>query len=229
MCRAPVVTWTQSSSNRALVRPAPSLLELDQATLQLGVRDSFFPSSHPLISGYHVAVDGSESEVDFQKLWLREGRLVAGQSSQSAQPYDSHDYMVLQIERRETRDDWAGLPGIEGFDDKFSEIIASTALDSEQKKKALSDLWPEFSEGVRRSRDLITKDKDRIAASVAADLKVRLEPLPGLDFEIGGGETGDERTGGFDFLDVRVAAQATDLEGLGHEVAAALNANPFAA
>lgn len=202
-----------------------SLLALDKAALELGVRDTFFPSDNPLMSGYHVALDSSEADVDFDRLWLRDGRLVAGNSPETAQPYDAHDYMVLQIERRASRDDWSGLPGIDGFDERFSDIIASGTLDVAQKKEALRDVWPEFSEAVHRSRDLISKDKERIAASVAADLKVRLEPLPGLDFE--SVRSVPDRLAPFDFLDVTVAAEASDLESVGPGIASALEANPF--
>lgn len=79
-----------------------SIVGLNEARLELGVRDSFFPTN-PFSSGYYLAVNAEEADVDIKKLWLSKGRLVKGPDPLRANPYEDHDYMVLEIERHEPR------------------------------------------------------------------------------------------------------------------------------
>ena len=46
---------------------------------------------------------GEPTDVDVSQLWFDRGRLVKGARPESAVPYADHDYMVIEIERRETR------------------------------------------------------------------------------------------------------------------------------
>lgn len=186
------------------------IISIDQASLQIGVRDSFFPGAqNPLRSGFHVAIDAAREEVDFTRLWLANGRLVTGTHPEAAVPYSDHDYMVLQIERRGSRQDWPRLPVIAGYNKKFSAIIANSALTWEKKKEELTRVWPEFTEAVVQSRDLISRDKQQIRVSVQADLQERMklakEAAEGLVFEScgwGGHDRKAMRIEEFDFADV---------------------------
>ena len=81
-----------------------SILQLDSTALQLGVSDHFYPNN-PLRSGYHVAIAAPPAEVDFGPLWLVNGRLVKGTRPERSVPYEDHDYMVIEVERRLSRDD----------------------------------------------------------------------------------------------------------------------------
>jgi len=158
------------------------ILAFDKSRLQLGVRDSFF-TNNPLRSGYHVAIDASEADVDFDMLWLKGSRLMKGASPDDLATYEDHDYMVLEIERIPSRDDWSSLHELSKFEGQFSGLITNPTMDRDQKIMALKRMWPEFQEALRASRSLIHRDKERIATDVAADLKKRLPKEPGLDFE----------------------------------------------
>ena len=75
---------------------------MTETRLELGIRDSFF-SGNPLKAGYHVGIDAEPTDVDVSQLWFDRGRLVKGARPESAVPYADHDYMVIEIERREKR------------------------------------------------------------------------------------------------------------------------------
>ena len=194
------------------------IISIDQAALRIGVRDTFFPGAqNPLRSGFHVAIDAARPEVDFQRLWLVDGRLLTGTHPEAAVPYSDTDYLVLQIERRASRQDWPRLPVMADYNKKFSAIIASSALTWEKKKEELSRIWPEFTEAVAQSRDLISRDKLQIRVSVQTDLRERMKPAKeaaeGLVFESrgwGGYDRKDMRVGEFDFADVADQIDFTD-------------------
>jgi len=149
-----------------------SILGLDKARLELGVLDSF--DTTPLRPGYHVGVAAPAEEVPFQGLWLREGRLVQGSDPVAAAPYRDHDYMVVEIQRKETYDNWAALPGVEEIQEKFSAILGDGGLSVDDRKERLDQMWPEFMTLLRNTRELTPSDRKRIAHIVLQDLKNQL-------------------------------------------------------
>ncbi len=86
-----------------------SVLGLDQATLHLGIRESFSPGSKPLSSGFYLCIDASEASVDRSQLWVVNGRLQKGKDAPSSTAYTDYDYMLLAIEQLDHRDDWQQL------------------------------------------------------------------------------------------------------------------------
>ncbi|MBN2528055.1 MAG: hypothetical protein JXR76_16815 [Deltaproteobacteria bacterium] len=153
-----------------------SILNLDEAQLQIGINDSFY-SNNPLRAGFHVAINAKRDDVDFTNLWLKNGHLLEGADISSAKPYDAQDYMVLEIEHRDHLDDWAGLPELAGYDKAFSEIIKNANLMRETQKSKLNEHYIQFREAVKTSKALITPDKERICQSVANDLKDRMSEV----------------------------------------------------
>jgi hypothetical protein len=193
------------------------ILGFDKSKLQLGVRDSFF-TNNPLRSGYHVAIDAAEADVDFDRLWLEGSQLKKGSRPDDLATYEDEDYMVLQIERIPSRDDWASLLELSKFENLFSQIIVSPAMDRDQKIVALQKMWPEFRETLRASRSLIHRDKERIATDVAEDLKKRLPKEP----ELGG----FERASTFAYAEVASKFDPRDTKSQDLAVRA-LEGNPF--
>ena len=84
------------------------------------------PERAPLRSGVYIGIGAPPGSVDMEKLWLSKGRLVKGADPIAAarQPYQDHDYLVLEVERLETRDDWPSLPGITEFQEKIAAILS---------------------------------------------------------------------------------------------------------
>jgi hypothetical protein len=178
-----------------------SILKLNESRLELGVKDSFY-SNKPLRAGFYIAMDASLSDVDFSQLWL-DGGLKFGRDPFQAKSFDKHDYMVIEIERTVTRDDWAALPGFKTVQDKFNAIMADGATDSTEKRNRLKAVWPEFYSLLDTSTGLITADKKKIADGVKARLTTQLEAgsNPFESRSIGGRKI-TVNPMGFDFLDV---------------------------
>ena len=206
-----------------------SILGLNGSQLALGIRD-VVNAGKPLRSGYYLGVSAPAGEVDLQTLWLKDGRLVQGADPMVARPYQDHDYMVLEIERRDTREDWPSLPGIAEFQDQFAVIMGDGKLTVADKRARLRDLWPGFTQALTVSRFLTAPHREVIANDVSKDLQARLDAIENKNpFETR--SWGDARTRAiaptdFDFIDVGVYTDRGDPASV-RQAREALTRNPF--
>ena len=153
-----------------------SILDLDSTKLQLGIRDSFY-KNNPLRSGYHIGIAAPEADIETDKLWLREGRLIKGTDPIVGTPYAEHDYMVVEVELRETREDWPALPKVADFNAQIATIMADAGLRLEEKSARLNNLWPGFQQALLDSKYLTRRDAERIAFNVQEDIKPRIKAM----------------------------------------------------
>ena len=156
-----------------------SVLGLDEATLHLGVRDTFGvgsagDGSAPFATGYFVGIAAADQSIDPAQLWLANGRLLKGTTQLTSKPYSDHDYMVLSIERLETREDWQTLEGLTQFLPRFSNILSDVEFTMAEKRSRLAALWPPFVQMLGESPQLTGPDRDRIASEVGDDYAKRL-------------------------------------------------------
>ena len=151
-----------------------SVLGLDEATLHVGVRDSFGTGFAPFATGYFVGIAAPDQSVDPAQLWLANGRLLKGATQLTSKPYSDHDYMVLSIERIQTREDWQALDGVAQFLARFGNIMSDVEFTMPEKRSRLATLWPPFVQMLNESPQLTEPDRDRIAAEVGADYSKRL-------------------------------------------------------
>jgi hypothetical protein len=151
-----------------------SVLGLDQATLHLGVHDSFSDASTPFSSGYFACIGAPDQGVDATQLWLVHGRLLKGSNPVSATAYTDHDYMVLAIERLDSRDDWQNLPSISDFLPKFANVMSDAEFTVEEKRNRLAGLWAPFLQILDNSPHLTGPDRDRIATRIGDEFVTRL-------------------------------------------------------
>jgi hypothetical protein len=160
------------------------ILGLGNTELRLGVNDTF-SGDNPLRSGFLVGIGAPVAEVEKQvPLWLKDGRLVQGNSAPLAIPYDQHDYFVIQIERLERRPDWPGLPGLDKYQSRFSAILSKGDGSQDTIYKQLNGLWPEFREALETSPFLTRHDAGEIATDTQVDLKRRVASISSnLPFE----------------------------------------------
>jgi hypothetical protein len=152
-----------------------SILSLDQTVLRLGVNDTFFPGN-PLRAGFSVGIGAAAATVDVNRLWVRGGHLVSGADPVVGKPYTDHDYLIVQIERRDTREDWPALPGIREFNEQFAQIMGA-AGPAAGKRHRLAALWPGFVQALDSSAHLTAAHAEKIKADVAADLTTRLDAI----------------------------------------------------
>jgi hypothetical protein len=152
-----------------------SILGLGTTKLRLGINDTF-GGANGLRSGFHVGIGAPEAQVPLRELWVREGRLVQGNSLALADPYTGNDYFVLYLERLARRDDWPGLPGVVEFDEQFKKVLKGSGT-VEAKRAELAAQWPSFREALVTSPFLTRFDAGQIANDVAVDLKKRLDAM----------------------------------------------------
>jgi hypothetical protein len=147
------------------------IVGLDETRLQLGV-DATFPAATTLSTGYHVGIGAPAAEVPLERLWLRDGRLLAGDDPVSGLPFDADDYLVISIERVDALTDWPALPGMADMTRRISLAMSVRAMD--EKRARLREVWPEFQQLLDESPYLTRPDRLRIAGNVLADLQARL-------------------------------------------------------
>ena len=153
-----------------------NVLGLSNTTLRLGICDTFYPGN-PLRTGFHVGLGTDSARVDFAKLWLRDGHLVKGEDPFSVKPFNDCDYLVVEVERREVRDDWPGLPGMSELQEQLEGIMKLPTTPVAAKRKNLAALWPQVLQTLTGSPYLTKANAEFIAANLAADLKERLQAL----------------------------------------------------
>jgi hypothetical protein len=157
------------------------LLQIDGNSLQLGARDTLRPigpkaGGKVAKPGYLVAVNTPAGNIEYDKLWVKDGRLCKGDHRDSAKPFSEWDYMLVEIERRETRADWRTLPEVQKHEKGFDEAIRSGQPIAEIKTQIVQ-LWTPFSLDVGKSVNLTIPDKRRVMKSVGEEIKVALELL----------------------------------------------------
>lgn len=142
-------------------------------------------------------------EVDFDRLWVKEGRLMTGQSPTSLRPYEAHDHLVISVERGPAREDWRGLPKLLAHEAAFRDILTKRDLPIEERKKQLSDAFRGFDSDLEAEDELTSSDKSRVRGQVIADLQRRVDELDKPVFKRGplGPDDFDPRW--FDFLQLR--------------------------
>lgn len=152
-----------------------SILGLDHATLQLGIRDGFNQSGRPLTSGYFAGIGAAESAVDPAWLWVRQGRLLYGKDLATANAYSDNDYMLIAIDRSETRDDWRHLSELRDSRTRLTGIAHDAQFTAAEKRSRLAALWPLFQQALANSPNLTEVDRGRIAALYGAELLRKLQ------------------------------------------------------
>jgi hypothetical protein len=194
------------------------LMQMDGSTLQLGARDSLKKAPPPAVkaptgktakAGYLLAVNAPDREMKavFPELWVKEGRLVQGSNPMTADAYDGHDYMLIEVERRDTREDWRSLPLVQKYEEQFDAILRSDAS-IDDKKARITKLWDPFVTDIKASPDLTEIDMDRVTKGINDTLKVRIKPKDPFAEETrsaAGKKAGGALRKGFDLLDVQDA------------------------
>lgn len=186
----------------AVKQGVENILQLNTSRLELGVRDSL--TRPPLRPTHFVGIAAPVGDVPFDRLWLKEGRLMVGADPvQARTPYQDHDYMVIEIERVDTYDAWPGLPGMAAMQEKFSAIMADGGVSAEDKRKRLGTAWPEFTTLLQKTPQLIPADRKRIEQAVLTQLQSQLSSQnPFETRSVSGAPRSFEPRGAFDLLAV---------------------------
>lgn len=207
-----------------------AILGMGETGLSLGVEDTFY-TGNPFQSGIYVGISAPATEVKLNELWLKEGKLVRGGDPIVAKPYVDYDYMILEVERRASRNDWPSLPKIADFNEQFAAIMRDAALDVKGKRARLRDCWPQFQQALNESPHLIALDRTKVEVSVSTDLKNRLDAMENNNPFIKArawseSVIGNKEPSEFDFLDVPDSLEPRIESDVG-PVETAFRENPF--
>lgn len=186
------------------------LIHMDGSSLQLGARDTLRPGPPGAVgkiakAGYLLAVNTPAKTVTYKDLWVKEGRLLQGSNPLTGRPYDEHDYMLIEVERRDTREDWRTLPLVQKHEEGFDAAIKSGASVADVKSR-IGALWGPLVADVKGSAELTELDMDRVLKSIAQAIREKVAALEGGGpFETRSAAA--EKVGitlrkGFDLLDV---------------------------
>ena len=153
-----------------------NVLSLGTTQLRLGASDTFGGGGNDLRSGFHIGIGAPRPQVPADRLWIKDGHLLEGNSAVLARPFEGADYFVVHLERLERRADWPGLPGLAEYEQRFGDILKG-AGDVAAKKAELAGVWPLFGEALVTSPYLTRFDAGQIANDVKADLRGRIDAL----------------------------------------------------
>jgi hypothetical protein len=187
------------------------LIGLDGTKPVLGVKDALMGAASanagqeaaPCVL---VAIAAPAAEVDFNTLWVREGRLLQGKSADSLQFYEASDHLLVTIERGAPRQDWRGLPELTPHESTFDGILRAEVAKADAIQQ-LNAAFSAFDADLTSEEELTDADKARIRGEVVAELKARLERKYAGIFgaetrSIGGIARKAFDLSGFNFLDV---------------------------
>jgi len=169
-----------ASAGLALANPLKeimdSLLNLRQTELCIGLYDRFTlatskQSVSGLVPGYRVVATIPQGTVEPDTLWIRDGQLLVGPTSNQASPPRGYDYFVFTLERLECRPDWSTLPNLSPRLKAFHSELASPSY-SEEDIRIEFEL---FKGAVLASPDLIHTDRVRIIHGIKQRVQEAME------------------------------------------------------
>jgi len=133
----------------------------------VGLRAEFNPDTgKPLTPGYYALIDMQESQVEADKLYVREGRLNYGESLATAQPYRQSDYVLYSIARSDTRSDTDTLPFYPIFEQVKQEASKGTSEAKESAKANMLSLWQQMA----LSPDLTIPQRNTLQNAYVAEM-----------------------------------------------------------
>jgi len=121
----------------------------------------------PLVSGYQAIIRARAGQFDAGRLWVRDGRLLIGNSADGAKPLEGYDYMLLRVEAADRRDDFLGFP-------EFSHLLAKAiekGISSEDEGRKVLET---AQIAVWASPDLTQADRARVAIALRDEFKAAI-------------------------------------------------------
>lgn len=156
---------------KALNHSLSGLLGMKETELVFGVRNTFSAgrtAASPLLSGYYAIVNCPAERLDKNHLWVIDGELWHGRDRKTAERYRDHDFCLLQIGQRASRDSITTFP----FWKLWTEI---KLLVREQNRKQAKALMPSLARDVSSCADLTEADKTALLETFYLDFALLVE------------------------------------------------------
>jgi hypothetical protein len=176
------------------------ILGLKDVRLQVGIMERFAQPGNPLKPALYVGIAAPKADVKLSEIRYFDGTLKIGPDRRSAVDFREFDFMVVLIESRTNRPDWASLPELFGFDAQFSKALLEKT--HEDRLKSLKPIQDAFINAVQGSANLSNPDKKWLPKMMTTQLQQRLDQLKAGAFELKGAEKKMKRPYEFDFLDL---------------------------
>jgi hypothetical protein len=143
-----------------------ALLGAGEAITKLHVHETFTAGSAgaSLQSGFIFLSEKPDGVIDAKQLWITPEGIRYGASARSADPLDPQDYLLLEIEVAETRDDWESISYL-----SKPFLAALDARDEGNEDKA-NLLLAQAIRAARHSVDLTQNDRKRVAEALRRGL-----------------------------------------------------------
>jgi hypothetical protein len=165
------------------------LLGMKNVELRLGHHVTFTEGAGPyeFRPGYVAHANAAERTFEAATLWVKDGRLVRGETAQSATPFADADYCLLRIDRVAQRSDYVTLPFHRSWTDAKKSLFAGNA---DGAHRAFVNLVREVS----ISPDLTTEHRYRLMQAYTAQFERERDHAARLH-HIAGAPRGGEPTG----------------------------------
>lgn len=159
----------------ALAKPVKEsidgLLKTDSLKLKTGLK-STLEKKNWFQPGHLAVISAPANEVDQRSLRVEDGTLV---QSGNGQFYEEHDYLLLEIEALDRREDWQRL----GFGSLWNRLLELAA--EEDDKERVGEKYMQFTGAVLASPDLSWTDRQTIV-KLAQDKIARIRELRSTAF-----------------------------------------------
>jgi len=199
------------------------LIGLSGTKPMLAVKVSLPEASEPRPC-WLAGVAAPAGTVNFDQLWVKEGRLFSGPSAAQLRPFEDYNYVLLAVERGLPRQDWRGLPSLTPHQGEFDAALSDIAAEEAVTVARLNGVFAAFNADLIAEEGLTDPDKARIRTELVAEIKGRRQQSPfSIETRSVGGVLRQLAAGeAFSFLSVR------DLP-LGEDLSAPIGEAPFSA
>jgi hypothetical protein len=110
-----------------------TLFGLEQTVPVIGWRIEIDPDANDRLEPcYFALIDKPESQIDPQKLWVRDKRLRKGESKEKNEPFREADYVLYSLVQTPARSDVTGMP----FYKLYEEIIEDARVPTKKSMKS---------------------------------------------------------------------------------------------
>lgn len=140
------------------------ILNGEQTDPIIGIRNTL-PAPSEIKPGYYALINASERSVNRESLWIRDGRLQAGDSLQTSKPYRDHDFVLFKLMKYQKRDDVNVLPFYHLWEEARKRAIEPASW--EEAKSIFTTLYRELL----ISPDLTESQKDSLRKEYMGKLK----------------------------------------------------------
>ena len=117
--------------------------------------------------GYFALIDMDEKELKADELWVRNRRLLYGESLADAKPFRDADYVLYSIAQTSKRGDWSTLP----FYPQYNRVVEEASVPTDENWLSAKANMLSLYQAMMLSPDLIRKQAFALTEKYKAEIK----------------------------------------------------------